>query len=290
MTLDEVNAERYNTLLRRRDIKMHANTLIWLVLASLVFYLIWSRRGNGVIAREMRTMAAMNAVMSAYRARDYARALQKTEGMRNGSSKTAEYCFYRGAMLHHLGQLTEAEASLRDALPLQPTDQLKALSYNTLAMILMDQERFTEAITFFESAGRAWPDRGSNQRGIAEVWLRQGRELSEAMDHARRAVEIDRAATGMKKEALDLRLAEDLAVLAWAVANSGGAEEVESLLIEAFTLCGTNTKPILAQLHYHAGKAYAALKDAQNSQAHFRQAAELDPQGTVGRFARALLS
>jgi tetratricopeptide (TPR) repeat protein len=269
---------------------MHANTLILLILAALGFYLRWSRRGNGVIAREMRTMAAMNAVMSAYRAGDYERALQKTEGMRDGSSKTAEYCFYRGAMLHHLGQLTEAETTLREALPLQPTDQLKALSYNTLAKILMDQERFTEAIAFFENAGRAWPDRGSNQRGIAEVWLRQGRELSEALDYARRGVEIDRAATGMKKEALDLRLAEDLAILAWAVAgNSGDAQEVESLLTEAFTLCGTNTKPILAQLHYHAGKAYAALKDAQNSQAHFRQAAEFDPQGIVGRFARALL-
>ncbi len=153
----------------------------------------------------------------------------------------------------------------------------------------MDQERFPESIAFFENAGRAWPDRGANHRGIAEVWLRQGREFSEALDHARQAVEIDRHATGMKKEALDSRLGEDLAVLAWAVAaNSGEAREVESLLAEAFQLCGTKSKPILAQFHYHAGRAYEALKLLEKSREHFRQAIEIDPQGNFGRLARAM--
>ena len=152
---------------------MHANPLIWLAIALLVYYLIWGRKGNGVIAREIRMITASKAVMAAYRDGDYALALQKTEGLKDGSSKTAEYCFFRGAMLHKLGQFTEAESSLREGLPLQPDDRRKALVYNTLAEVLMEQERFTESIAFFESAGRAWPDRGSNHRGIAEVWLRQ---------------------------------------------------------------------------------------------------------------------
>src|SRR5438552_1222902 len=165
----------------------------------------------------------------------------------------------------------------------------RALVYNVIASVLMDQERFPESIAFFENAGRAWPDRGANHRGIAEVWLRQGREFSEALDHARQAVEIDRHAPGMKKEALDSRLGEDLAVLAWAVAaNSGEAREVESLLAEAFQLCGTKSKPILAQFHYHAGRAYEALKLLEKSREHFRQAIEIDPQGNFGRLARAM--
>jgi tetratricopeptide (TPR) repeat protein len=270
---------------------MYANTLIWLILAALVFYLIWRWKSESPIARGMRKVKAIEAVTDAYRAGEYAVSLQKTEALKDGFSKTAEYCFFRGTMLHHLGRLSEAEASLRAGLPLETNERQRALAYNTLASVLMDQERYPESIAFFENAGRAWPDRGSNQRGIAEVWLRQRRELSEALDHARRAVEIDRAATGMKKEALDQRLGEDLAVLAWAVAaNSGDAHEVESLLTEAFALSGTKTKPILAQLHYYAGRAYAALKDTQNSQTHFRQAAEIDPQGIFGGFARELLS
>jgi len=270
---------------------MHGNTLIWLILAAVVFYLIWRWKSESPIARGFRRLKVMEAVSAAYREGDYALSLEKAEGLKDGFTKTAEYCFYRGSMLHHLGRLSEAEASLRAGLPLETNERQRALVYNTLASVLMDQERYPESIAFFENAGRAWPDRGSNQRGIAEVWLRQGRELSEALDHARRAVEIDRAATGMKKEALDQRLGEDLAVLAWAVAaNSGDAQEVEPLLTEAFTLCGTNTKPIVAQLHYYAGRAHAALKDEQNSQMHFRQTAEIDPQGIFGRFARELLS
>jgi tetratricopeptide (TPR) repeat protein len=93
----------------------------------------------------------------------------------------------------------------------------------------------------------------------------------------------------MKKEALDSRLGEDLAMLAWAVAaNSGAAAEVESLLAESFKLCGTKTKPILAQIHYQAGKAYEALKMPEKAREHFRQAAEVDPNGIYGRLARAV--
>jgi len=220
----------------------------------------------------------MKAVMAAYRAGKYALALKEAERLKDGSSNTAEYCFFRGGMLHHLGRLSEAEASLREGLPLETDSRRRALRYNTLASILMDQERFAEAIAFYENAGRVWPDRGSNQSGIAEAWLRQGRELSEALDHARQAVEIDRRATGMKKEALDTRLGEDLAVLAWGVAaNSGDVREVESLLTEAFPLCGTRTRPILAQIHYHAGRAYEALKIPEKAQGHFRQAVEVAP-------------
>jgi tetratricopeptide (TPR) repeat protein len=270
---------------------MHPTSLIWVVLAFLIYYAIWGRKRNGVIAREIRMMTAMNAVTAAYRTGDYALALQKAEGMKDGSLRTAEYCFFRGSMLHHLGQLSEAEGTLREGLPLETDHRQRALVYNTLASVLMDQERFTEAIAFFENAGQAWPDRGSNHRGIAEVWLRQGRECSEALVHARQAVEIDRAATGMKKEALDLRLGEDLALLAWAVAaNSGDADEVDSLLSEAFLLCGTKTKPILAQVHYYAGRAYAALKMSGRIQDHLRQASEFDPKGIFGRLARTMLA
>jgi len=269
---------------------MYASLLICLGVALLLYFLVRGRQGGGAITREIRTMRGSKAVTAAYRAGDYKLALKETEGLKDGASKTPEYCFYRGGMLHQLGQLDEAEISLREGLPLQPDSLLKALNYNTLAKVLMDQGRFTESIAFFENAGRAWPGRGSNLRGIAEVWLRQGRESSEALENSRRAVEIDRAATGLTKELLDQRLGEDLAVLAWAIAaNSGDAREVESLITEAFSLC-SKTKPILGQVHYHAGRAYTALQMWEKSQDHFRQASKIDPQGIFGRLARAMLS
>jgi tetratricopeptide (TPR) repeat protein len=267
---------------------------IWIALALLIYFLFFGRKRDGAIARAVRAMKAINAVMAAYREGDYETGLQKADVLKNHPSNKAEYCFLRGTMLHHLGRLDEAEASLREGLPLEEDPRQRALVYNTIASVLMDQGRFPEAIAFFENAGRAWPDRGSNHSGIAEVWLREGREFPEALDHARQAVEIDRTASGMKKEALDSRLGEDLAMLAWAVAanstvaaNSGAAAEVESLLAESFKLCGPKTKPILAQIHYQAAKAYEALKMPEKSREHFRQAAEVDPKGIYGRLARA---
>lgn len=161
-----------------------------------------------------------------------------------------------GSVLHQLGRLFEAETRLRGGVPLEEDSHQKALVYNTLATVLMDQARYPEAIAFFENAGRAWPERGANHRGMAEVWLRQGRELAEALDHARRAVEIDRHTTGLKQEALNTRLGEDLAVLAWALAeNSCPNAEVESHVLEALRLCDKNMKSTLAEVHYHIGRA-----------------------------------
>src|SRR6266571_3245925 len=218
-----VQATAVQCLTLKTVTQMHLSLVFWIAIAVFVCYQIWIRNRDGAIVHAIRTTKAINAVMAAYRGGDYRTALQRAESLKEGSSNTAEYCFFRGSMLHHLGKLDDTESNLREGLALETDPRQRALVYNVIASVLMDQERFPESIAFFENAGRAWPDRGANHRGIAEVWLRQGREFSEALDHARQAVEIDRHATGMKKEALDSRLGEDLAVLAWAVAaNSGG--------------------------------------------------------------------
>lgn len=80
-------------------------------------------------------------------------------------------------------------------------------------------------------------------------------------------------------------------MLAWALAaNSAGAGTVEFLVAEALRLCGDGAKAVLTQVHYHAGQAYLALQNAGKSREHFRQAAELDPQGIFGAMARSTIS
>jgi len=263
--------------------------LIPILIAVALFFsiVIWGTRGHRAIGRGLRTISALDEVTASYREGDYETALQQSERLRTRFAKTAAYCFFRGSMLFHLGRLEEAEASLREGLPMEENPAQRALVCNTLGAVLMEQRRFAEAIESYENAGRAWPERGSNHRGIAEVWLRMGCELPKALQQARLAVEIDRKATGMKQEALDSRIGEDLALLAWAVAaNAGEAREVECLLGEAFPLCGSKTKPVLAELHYHAGQAYAALNMLEKSQEHLRKASEADPHGIFGKRAR----
>ena len=265
---------------------MHSTLAIWILAVLLVYLVVRVLMGRGTLGRAFRTVRTMNAVMADYRDGDYESALQKAELLKNGDQLTPEYCFMTGSMLRHLGRLTEAEAILRKGLPLEEDPRQKGLVYNTLADVLMDQQRYPEALAFFENAGRAWPDRGANHRGMAEVWLRQGRELAEALEHARQAVEIDRQATGMKKEALNTRLGEDLAVLAWAAAANGSSrEEVEANVAEALRLCEGQNISVLAEVHFHVAKAYAALKLPEQSREHLRQAREIDPNGTWGRLA-----
>jgi tetratricopeptide (TPR) repeat protein len=239
----------------------------------------------------LRLRNSREAVMAAYRPGDYSTALSASEGLKDGTSKTGPYCFYRGTMLHLLGRLNEAESILREGLLLEKNPRLRALAANTLATVLMDQERFAEAVELYQLAHRAWSDRGSSIRGIAEVWLRQGREFPEALKQAQRAVAIDKRASGLSKEALEHRLGEDLAVLAWALAaNSAGAGTVDFLVAEALRLCSSGAKAILAQVHCHAGQAYLVIQNIEKSRGHFYQAAEIDPQGIFGAMARSTIS
>jgi tetratricopeptide (TPR) repeat protein len=191
--------------------------------------------------------------------------------LKHGFLKTPEYCFFRGTMLHQLGEFAEAEASPREGFSLESDPHRKALASNTLGVVLMDMARYPEAMAAFEDAIRMWADRGTGHREVAEVWLRQGREPAEALDRARRALEIDRASPALGTETHNLRVAEDSALLAWAIAaNSPDAQQVECLLAEAFPLCANSAKAIQAQVHFYAGHAYAALKMRAKSESHFK--------------------
>lgn len=265
-------------------------TILWagIVVSLAIYYLIWhwGHRGHRQIARGMRAVNAIDAIMASYKAGDYEGALQSAQQLKDRAN-AQEYYYFSGAMLHHMGRLPEAEDFLRKAIPLQKEPRLKALAANTLGLVLLDQGRYEEAIASHEESLHLWPDRGSSYRAIAEALLRDKRESARALQNAHRAVEIDRAASGLEPRVLNCRVGEDLATLAWAVAaNSGTAREVEPLLAAAFPLCADQAKAVQAQVHYHAGQAFSLLGKPDEAVKHFRQAAEIDPNGQFGRMAR----
>jgi tetratricopeptide (TPR) repeat protein len=264
---------------------------VGIVVSLLIYYAIWYRghRGHRMIARATKTLNALELVTASYRTGDYRTALQQAEGLKDGVSKTQEYCFFRGTMLHQLGKFSEAEASLREGLALETEARQQALASNVLGTVLMDMERYPEALSCFEDSIRVWLDRGTGHREIAEVWLRQGRNLPEALTRARRAVEIDRVSPALSAETHDYRVGEDLALLAWAeAANSSDVQRVDALLAEAFPLCASAAKMVQAQQHYYAGQAYWALRLLEKAAQHFLEARTVDPQGQFGRLAVAM--
>jgi tetratricopeptide (TPR) repeat protein len=264
--------------------------LLFVAIIAFIYYWIRARRSRGTLGRAIDATQALGDMLESYRRGDFQAVLHKSEKLKNGSARTAAYCFFRGKALYQLGRFAEAEASLQEARSLEQDERRVALSTEALGYALLEQQRYTEAIAYFESCIRIWPDRGCGHRAVAEAMLRQGK-TADAVIRARRAAVIDRNAQALSDEIHNLNLGEALATLAWAVAaDSGDVPEVARLVAEALPLCGGDNKPILGQLHYHAGRAYAALGISDRSVEHFEQAFAADPQGNYGRLARAAAS
>src|SRR2546427_13218547 len=122
-----VQATAVQCLTLKTVTQMHLSLVFWIAIAVFVCYQIWSRNRDGAIVHAIRTTKAINAVMAAYRGGDYRTALQRAESLKDGSSNTAEYCFFRGSMLHHLGKLDDAESNLREGLAFETDPRQRAL-------------------------------------------------------------------------------------------------------------------------------------------------------------------
>ena len=63
-------------------------------------------------------------VIGAFKRGFYEAALGATEKLMEDGNPTAEYCFYRGETLLHMGKLKDAERMLRQCLEMQPDQSL----------------------------------------------------------------------------------------------------------------------------------------------------------------------
>lgn len=230
--------------------------------------------------------SSVSGVVDAYRAGDYEHALQRCEALKYNSQKTAPYCFFRGGMLIQLGKFSEAEESLREGLQLETNSRARSLVYSQLGTAMLDQEKFKEAIAFFQQSISEFPDRGGSYRAMAEALLRESGNLPEALEQARRAVFLERKDSGLNTQVHNLNLSEALGVLAWAMAENGGEKDAAEILDQAFSLCNPDNVPMLAKLHYHAARTYLLSQMPDKASEHLQNASRLDTQGTFGRLAR----
>jgi len=248
-----------------------------------------------VVRRVAIRLRALQAQLAAYRRGDYEGQLKAIEAFRVGKSEPGHYLFFRGSACLQLGRLPEAEQALRRSLAMETDAPLRTCCRDELGRALMEQGRWEDAEGCFRQCIAESPKRGSSHRSMAELSLRSGRDKEEALNAARRAEALDRAASlgvsKLGKEEHSVNLSESLAVLAWALAASGaGAEAVEPVLKEAFELCPETTKPVRAELHYFAGRAYADLGNESESRRHFHRALEVDPIGNYGRLAGSMMA
>jgi len=246
-----------------------------------------------LIRRFRRAIAAQH---EAYRNGDYEAQLEVAEALKRSAHPA--HLYFRGRALLELGRMDEAEACLRQSSIEEYDGHCIALYKDELGQVLVEQQRYDEAIACFESGIPHWPQRGGCHRGVAATLLRQGGKGPESLGRARQAVEIDEHYSKVPAGVHDLHvsearawnLGESLATLAWAEAvNSGNAAEVERLLARAFTLCPEDAVPVRAKVHYHAGRVYASLGKREESTGQFERAARIDPKGIYGRLGKAAM-
>lgn len=264
-------------------------TFVWVLAALVAIFLI---RVGLRVARRVRVLKVNEAQLAAYRKGDYRAQLQIVEGFRLKGSEPANYLFFRGAGCFELGRLTEAEQCLRLSMAKETNPIFKVLCRDQLGRVFLEQERWDEATACFQEAIAESPKRGGCHRSMAELLLRLGGQDAAALDSARTAEALDRAepvhpAPG-GQEVYNSNLSESLAVLAWALArNQAESSRVNSALSEAFAMSNELAKAIVAELHFFAGNAHAALGNPDESVRHFQTATETDPDGNYGRLARS---
>jgi len=196
--------------------------------------------------------------------------------------------------LYQLGRLAEAEQALRRSLPMQKKPPFRLICEDQLGRALMAQGRWEEAANCFQECVAEFPQDCSGRLSLAELWLRRGQQADAALKEAKRA-ELDERSRKQKpgkvaQEIHETRLARCLAVQAWAMAKTGEeARPVEAAIQESFELSGQKAKPLTAEMHYFAARAYGELGNAAESDRHFQIAVATDPVGNFGRLAASAL-
>jgi tetratricopeptide (TPR) repeat protein len=195
---------------------------------------------------------------------------------------------FRGVMVMQTGQFDIARQLFQHVMDKATGPKDSAVANSHMGQLLMEEGQYDRAMNHLRTAQILWQERGSTDRLLAELWLRRGRDSTEALRLARSAVKKDRAGEGDAKNAT---LCEDLATLAWAVAlDSRDDGEVDQLMREAASLSAANPVCSTSQMHLHFGHAYAALGNMSKTMKHYEQAAQLDPNGLSGRAASELVA
>ncbi len=263
----------------------------WETMARIVFAQVF---GAGVafavtallVALKMRTrVRQIEAFLAPYRRGDYRTALQMTEVFRS-VGKIREYHFFRGGTLARLGDLEGAQRELEQARTTVWRVTVRDDPCRT-RFDLCKEGTISGGENVLRREPRREPNRGSTHRQMAEACLLKGDRSSDAVRWAKLAVDEDRAAKQVPI-IYDMNLSEDLATLAWAVAvDSADRSRVQGLVAEALERMPDSVYT-RAQVLYQSGRAYRAMGDEAESLKMFRQAAEIDSQGELGREARAM--
>jgi tetratricopeptide (TPR) repeat protein len=230
-----------------------------------------------------------DSIDSFYKKGDYANALAMTDvAIQHGMDLSV----FRADLIMQQGKLDVAEEILTKALEKEQRPTLAALANCVLGRNYILQGWYDKAYEPLRNARIQWAERGATYSEIAELCLRRGEDLKEALRLAKLGLEKDSAGDGISPETRQANLATGTAILAWASATvNHDTAEVEGLASKAVGLSATIAVTDQAKVHVCNGMAFQTLGLNANAASHFESASQIDPQGYWGREAqkRALI-
>ncbi len=162
-----------------------------------------------------------------------------------------------------------------------------SLGLNNYACELMYQKRYEEALPLLEAAIVSQPQFLNSYLSLAGWYLDQNLSSERALDLIELGLTLPaQRLTPFKAAALSVRLASR----ALAEARNGLVETRARLTLgTAFQEADSKKIPHFADMNLTAGETYLALNDIPLARQHFAKAAEVDPNGRIGKMARERL-
>jgi len=188
----------------------------------------------------------------------------KAEGLVQASDLASAY-YEHAEVLHQQKKLAEAEATLREAIRLEPAH---SLAHGGLGWVLIDQQKFSEAEAEFRQAIRLAPERPAVHRGLGMALDAQNKP-AEAIACFREATRLD----GNDFQAHG--------ALGWALLKQQHPAEAEA----EFTEC-VRLQPDRAEGYWGLGRARFDQKKFAAAETALRDAIRLEP---THPWARSLL-
>jgi tetratricopeptide (TPR) repeat protein len=218
----------------------------------------------------------------------YSRALELLDGPL-GWLSTGLWKLLRADVLFFAGRARDAEPILRELVETEKESGHKALAFERLGRILMAQGRYDDSKRAFEAAARLKPERSAPSSGFAELRLLQDLEPAMALVDAGRALQLHGDSL-LERKAAKERRATIRGNQAWALARLGRGAEAQQAIEAGLREMDLQYIPEVAGFYWRAGMAMLAIENANTAAAHFRRAAQLDPDGYYGKLAAQHLS
>lgn len=175
-----------------------------------------------------------------------------------------------------LSEFENARKGLRLAIALATNSEKASFALAKLGEVLLAEGRPKEAIIPLYAALELTPEEVRAHRVLAQLSLEHPAILMGALRHAQRAVEVWPEA------------APSLAVLAWALAESGQvAAALETVPKAKMHMTGRSD---VAEAHYFLGRAYEVIGHPEGAKAGFETVRSVEPEGLYRNIAERSLN